>query len=61
MTADDLVSRWKAVRHGLLQALTMVNDEQLCFSPRDGLWTLGQVACHIAEAEEGWFHYCLTR
>jgi uncharacterized damage-inducible protein DinB len=25
------------------------------------LWSLGIVACHIANAEEGWFRYVITR
>jgi uncharacterized damage-inducible protein DinB len=28
---------------------------------RDGLWSLGTVARHIANAEEGWFRYVVTR
>lgn len=27
--------------------------------PREGLWSLGQVACHIAEAEDGWFRHVI--
>jgi uncharacterized damage-inducible protein DinB len=33
----------------------------LRFVPREGLWSLGTVACHIANAEEGWFRYVVTR
>ncbi|NIV37140.1 MAG: hypothetical protein GWN58_49230, partial [Anaerolineae bacterium] len=25
------------------------------------LWSLGTVACHIANAEDGWFRYVATR
>jgi uncharacterized damage-inducible protein DinB len=45
------------VRHGLEQALDKLTDEQLGFVPAEGLWSLGTVACHIANAEDGWFHY----
>ena len=61
MTAADLSGHWKTVRRNLLQALVMLTDEQLSFTPGEGLRTVGQVACHIAEAEEGWFGYCVTR
>jgi uncharacterized damage-inducible protein DinB len=40
--------------------LEEVSDEQLGFVPREGLWSLGTVARHIAEAEEGWFRHIVT-
>ena len=49
------------VRHGVEQALDGLTDEQLAFVPREGLWSLGTVACHIANAEDGWFRYVATR
>ncbi len=61
MTAKDIYRYWPQVRQGLFQALDMVTDAQLDFCPREGLWSLGQVACHIAEAEDGWFRYVVTR
>jgi len=57
MNAAELFSHWKAVRHGLHQALDRLTEEQLAFVPREGLWSLGTVACHIANAEDGWFRY----
>ncbi len=39
----------------------MVTDEQLRFVPREGLWSLGTVARHIANAEDGWYRYVATR
>jgi uncharacterized damage-inducible protein DinB len=61
MNALELFGHWKTVRHGLLEALDLLTDEQLAFVPREGLWSLGKVACHIAEAEEGWFRYAVSR
>jgi uncharacterized damage-inducible protein DinB len=61
MNAVDLFGHWKTVRDGLLEALSRVSDEQLGFVPREGLWSLGMVARHIANAEEGWFRYVVTR
>jgi uncharacterized damage-inducible protein DinB len=49
------------VRRDLLCALGMLTDEQLALVPCDGLWSLGKVARHIAEAEEGWFRYDVAR
>jgi uncharacterized damage-inducible protein DinB len=57
MNADQLFGHWDSVRQGLLQALGQLMDEQLQFTPRPELRTIGAVACHIASAEDGWFRY----
>lgn len=61
MQANDVFGHWNHVRRGLVEALDQLTDGQLGFVPRDGLWSLGQVACHIADAEDGWFRYCLWK
>jgi uncharacterized damage-inducible protein DinB len=61
MNAAELFSHWAVVRRGLLAALDQVSEEQLGFVPREGLWSLGTVARHIAEAEEGWFRHVVRR
>jgi uncharacterized damage-inducible protein DinB len=60
MNAMQQFGHWKTVRSGLLRALDLLTDEQLAFVPREGLWSLGKVARHIAETEEGWFRYIVT-
>jgi hypothetical protein len=61
MDRAEVAKHWKGVRRDLLRALDMLTDEQLAFAPWDGLWSLGKVARHIAEAEEAWFRYAVTR
>lgn len=61
MDAKELLERWIDVRKGLFQALDKLTDMQLGFVPREGLWSLGTVARHIAGAEEGWFRHVVTR
>jgi uncharacterized damage-inducible protein DinB len=61
MNVKELFSHWDEVRRGLIQALDQLSDDQLHFTPREGLRALGTVACHIANAEEGWFRYVITR
>ena len=51
MNAAEFFGHWRTVRRGLLEALDMLDDEQLDFVPREGLWSLGTVARHIANAE----------
>jgi len=41
--------------------MDLFTDDQLSFSPAAGLWSLGQVALHIAAAEEGWFRHIITQ
>ncbi len=60
MNALELFGHWQQVRLGLLGALDMITDEQLQFVPGEGLWSLGTVARHIANAEDGWFRYVAT-
>ncbi|MFC2037623.1 DinB family protein [Chloroflexota bacterium] len=60
MNAAELFGHWRNVRHDLLRALDMVSDDQLAFVPREGLWSLGRVARHIASAEDGWFRYVVA-
>jgi uncharacterized damage-inducible protein DinB len=61
MNAMEVFSHWRVVRQGLIEALDELADVQLDFVPREGLWSLGTVARHIANAEEGWFRYAVTR
>jgi uncharacterized damage-inducible protein DinB len=61
MNATQQFEHWESVRGGLYTALDMLTSEQLAFTPRQGLWSLGKVARHVAEAEEGWFRYTVAR
>ena len=60
-TPSPWFHHWKDVRQGLCAALDKLSDEQLAFVPREGLWSLGTTAAHIASAEEGWFRYVVQR
>ncbi len=60
MTAKDIYRYWPQVRQSLYQVMDMVTDAQLDFCPREGLWSLGTVARHIAEVEDGWFRHLVT-
>jgi len=61
MNAKELFGHWTQVRRDLFRALDRLTDEQLEFVPHKGLWSLGTVARHIANAEDGWFRYAVTR
>jgi uncharacterized damage-inducible protein DinB len=57
MQTDVLFQHWAEVRGGLCQALDQLSDAQLAFCPREGLWSLGQTACHIAGTEDSWIRH----
>jgi uncharacterized damage-inducible protein DinB len=54
-------SHWKQVRADLLSALDQFSDTELTYVPFEKSWPVGQIALHIAEAEDGWFRYAVTR
>ena len=60
MQAMDLFGQWSHVRKGLVQALGQLTDDQLGFSPGEGLWTVGEVATHIASSEDSWLDCAMT-
>jgi uncharacterized damage-inducible protein DinB len=61
MNVRELFNHWDEARTNLFRALDMLTDDQLDFVPREGLWSLGEVARHIANAEEGWFRFGIER
>jgi uncharacterized damage-inducible protein DinB len=60
MNARDLFGHWDVVRRGLFGALDKLADEGLAFVPREGLWSPGIIACHIANAEDSWFRVAMA-
>ncbi len=52
---------WKQIRTGLLSTIERFNDVDLTYLPFDASWSVGQIMLHIADAEEGWFRYAVTR
>jgi uncharacterized damage-inducible protein DinB len=54
MDAKELFGHWNEVRSGLLAALDKLTDDQLDFTPRQGLWSLRETVVHIAGTEDGW-------
>ena len=57
MDAQFVFQRWQEVRGGLVSALDLLQDSQLGFSPRPGLWSLRETVVHIAGTEEGWLRW----
>lgn len=57
MDGHELLLHWTEVRNGLYSSLDKFNNNQLDFRPREGLWSVREVAVHIAGTEDGWLRY----
>jgi uncharacterized damage-inducible protein DinB len=57
MNANELLGYWNTVRAGLMDAMGKINDSQLDFKPREGLWSLRETVVHIAGTEPGWLRF----
>lgn len=61
MELNQIFSHWKQVRTDLLSTIDKFNDIDLTYTPFQTSWSVGQIMLHIANAEEGWFRYAVTR
>ncbi len=62
MNARELFGHWDIVRRDLLRGLERFTEEDLDFQPAPAYQrTVGDIARHIAEAEDGWFGYVVRR
>lgn len=61
MDLSQIFSHWKQVRVDLLSTIDKFNDSDLTYIPFHTSWSVGQIMLHIADAEEGWFRYAVTR
>jgi uncharacterized damage-inducible protein DinB len=61
MEPEKIYAHWKVVRQGLLRVIESFEETDLNFKATPGGWPAGQIMIHIANAEEGWFQYVVTR
>ncbi|MGD9092280.1 MAG: DinB family protein [Anaerolineales bacterium] len=61
MKLSQVFSHWAQVRADLLSTLDEFEDEELCYVPFKGSWSVGEIALHIANSEKGWFQYVLKQ
>jgi uncharacterized damage-inducible protein DinB len=55
MKPHEIFRHWTHVRKELFETLGKFIDSELEFKPFERSWTVGQIALHIAEAEDYWF------
>jgi uncharacterized damage-inducible protein DinB len=61
MNPSQVFSHWKQIRADLLSIIDKFNDVDLTYIPFNTSWSVGQIMLHIADAEDGWFRYAVTR
>ncbi len=61
MKPSETFSHWKQVRGGLLHTIDLFREDELLFLPCEKSRTVGGTLLHIADAEEGWFRYAVTK
>jgi len=61
MKPSDIFSHWKQVRADLLSTIDLFNEDELSYTPGTTSRTVGRTMLHIADAEDGWFRYVVTK
>jgi uncharacterized damage-inducible protein DinB len=61
MKPETLFSHWGLVRKGLIRTIEKFSESDLHYNPYPGGWPVGQIMVHVANAEEGWFRYAVTK
>ena len=61
MKPEKLFSHWQYIRKGLISVIEDFEESELTYQPYPDSWPVGQIMVHIANAEEGWFRYAVTK
>ena len=61
MEPVKVFAHWQQVRADLFITIDHFSEAELSFRPLEGGWSVGQIMLHIADAEDGWLRYVLTR
>ena len=61
MRLSQLFSHWEYIRSGTLATLDRFQLEELSYVPFDGAMSVGEIAIHIANAEDAWIRFITRR
>ena len=61
MKLSGLFAHWSEIRTDLVMTIDKFTNDELNYIPANTDWSVGKIMLHIAEAEEGWFHYAVTQ
>ena len=55
MKLNNFFVHWEKIHKDTLVVVDGFSDDELTHIPYDGGWSVGEIALHIANAEDGWF------
>jgi uncharacterized damage-inducible protein DinB len=58
---SDLFSHWDQIHQDTLAVIDGFSEAELVHTAYEGGWPVGQIALHIANAEDGWFRHIATK
>jgi uncharacterized damage-inducible protein DinB len=58
---NELFSHWDQVHKDTLSIIDRFSEAELAHLPYESGWSVGQIALHIADAEDGWIGYIATK
>jgi uncharacterized damage-inducible protein DinB len=61
MKPSQLFSHWNQVRADLLHTIDLFSEDELYYTPGEMSRAVGRMMLHIADAEDGWFRYVVTK
>ena len=61
MKLHQLFSHWDQIHKDTLAVIDRFRETELTYVPYEDGWNVGQIALHIADAEEGWFRHIAAR
>ena len=61
MLPKELFSHWERVRGDLISTIEAFDESELDFVPFEGCRQVGDIMLHIADAEDGWLRFCITK
>jgi uncharacterized damage-inducible protein DinB len=61
MLPKDLFSHWEGVRKDLVSTIEAFEESELEYVPFEGCRKVGDIMLHIADAEDGWLRFCVTK
>lgn len=61
MKPKDIFSHWDQIRTELIKTIESFDNQELIYTPYSGSWSVGKIMLHIADAEDGWLRYVISR
>lgn len=61
MEPHAIFAHWDQIRTDLITTIEAFTEDELAIVPFEKSWQVGQIMLHIADAEDGWLRYVITK